>query len=247
MTTQAGSNRPVFNSLDEDLGEEIDRAPMSKLAVASCIFGVFSLLAPLSYVLLPLSVVAVALGAVVLIHISRDKTVSGAWLAQIGLGLGVMTAVWSTFATRGDADHLTEHGTKFAKEYLSYISNDEPFKALALQQFESERQLEGTDLEAYYANAPESVRSKFLDSPETVLARKAGKDADWQLRRVIGIRRTAMQGDEIDLQMYNAADPELSINVHLLRNEQELNGKRSALWMVREAEIPIDSDLLLNN
>ena len=86
-TTTTGS---AFRNLD--VGSDADRPPVSTLAILALGIGLLSLIAPISFYLLPLSIIAIAIGSLALWRIGRDSAVGGAWLAQCGLGLGVISS-----------------------------------------------------------------------------------------------------------------------------------------------------------
>jgi hypothetical protein len=211
---------------------------MSVVAFAA---GILSLLAPLTFTLLPLSILAIAIGGVVLWRVSRDGS-RGTWLAQLGLGLGVLSATWSVTATAGETQHLVTRGGACAKLYLDYLSSGRTYDALELRLPIRERQIAGTDLEAYYlqrAGEPADRTYEVVNSSATKIAMAAGEQADWQLVRGVKIEANGSQ-KMITVEMANATEQGQRIQLLLRRQIYQDDSGSHAMWLVQDA-YPVDA------
>jgi hypothetical protein len=228
-------NRPLLSS--PELDYESDRAPLGKMPVLACLAGVLSLLSPLSVALLPLSILAAALGAVVFWRQVREANSTGKLLAQIGLGLGVATGAWSIVAARNESHYLYAVAAEYGKIYLDKISQDEIHEALELRLPVRQRQIAGTNLKEYYATlsgeAADTVDG-VMQSPTTKFIAAAGADADWQFVRGVRVGSAASQ-KIIAVEFQNMHDPSKHVEVNLQRESYTDESGIHALWIVKEA------------
>ncbi|MCA9134066.1 MAG: hypothetical protein KDA45_12955 [Planctomycetales bacterium] len=188
MSTTSLPERPAFHSLD--VLDEQDRPPFSRLAVVSFVVSLISLFAVFSTIMLPLSMLAIALSVVVVWRLSSNQQAGGVWLAQTGLVLATASVVWSLSARAGEHQYLYATAAQNAQVLLDKLAAGKTFEALELQQVESDRQLTGTDLEAFYGDPgrerTEQTRA-LLDHPQTKKVIAAGPDADWRFSRGVEV------------------------------------------------------------
>ena len=188
MSASELSDRPAFQSADIAMGQ--DRVPVSTMAILSFVLGIISLLVLLSILFIPLCILAVILGTISIVRIAYDSEIGGKRLAQIGLGLGIMSATWSITAQYGQSKYLVDHAGNYAAEFLYLLSAGKKYEALELKRMEPERQITGTNLEAYYQNVQEEEKSKvdeFLKDPATLAV--LNTPAKWTLLRGLDIQR----------------------------------------------------------
>lgn len=232
--------RPAFQSLD--VASATDKPPISRLAIAALIAGLCSLLAAFSTILLPLSMLAGALGAVAVWKLSRNSEVGGIWLAQIGLTLAMASVIWSLSAQGGKQRYLYAEAAKNAKILLDTLAAGDKYAALELRLLESDRQLTGTDLEKYYLHL-EGERAddanSFLNDELTKTVIASGPQADWQFSHgveVVGSGRSI----SVTVEMVNRAllpkrqaiQVRLRRQVGLIATADEFD--TTALWNVEE-------------
>ena len=208
MSTVQMPERPAFNSLDPGFEAEV-LPPISRLAIASFLLGFVALLAGITIVVLPLAIL-IAIGcAAVIWMLSRDKTVGGLRLAQIGLCLSVLGCCWSVQSNYVRDSYLYKEASTKAKLFLDDLSAGRKFAAFELTLPEAERQITGTDLNEHYnrllaadlpslsgppmpgAEPPSQQAMKeaeakdklttFLKSSGATEAMTHGSDAEWTL------------------------------------------------------------------
>jgi cytochrome c biogenesis protein CcdA len=180
----ATTDRPAFRNLDVE--NEFDRPPFSKLAIVSLMIGLVSLVSPISFYLLPISLIAIGLGALVLWQLSRDKGLGGSYLAQAGLGLGIISTVWCLTASIGTAAYLHKEAARNAKLYLELLSQGEVYQALELHVPKQNRQIAGTDLASHYRSKTgekADLALEILESETTKSVVATGKDTEWEYHR----------------------------------------------------------------
>lgn len=235
-------DRPAMSS--PELGNESEKLPLGKMPIAACLVGCLSLLTPLSLALLPLSILASALGAVVLWKQTREANFTGKLLAQIGLGLGVATGAWSMTSTRAETEYLTKVASENATAYLEKISQGKVYEALELHLPVRQRQIAGTNLKEYY----ELLRGEAADkvagiqySPATKVIEAAGPSANWQMVRCVRIGSIQSQ-KALVLEFANTNSPNQPIEVELRREtHSDENGSAQAQWIVKEVKLPDNS------
>ncbi len=235
MSSTDVSQRPALSSTTAD--ENFDPAPFSRMAIFAFVAGVASLLTPITFALLPLSLLAVAIGAVVLWRISKDTAWRGAWLAQVGLGLGVLTGAWSIAAHASETDYLHAQAGEHAREYLNKISHGQIFEALQLRLPIRERQIAGTDLEQYYrqiSGEPADRTYEIINSADTQAVIAAGPTADWVYRRGIRIQRDGSH-KLITTELVNANQPSEIVHVQFRRQTYQDESGSHAMWQVSDA------------
>lgn len=235
----ATTDRPAFRNLDVE--NELDRPPISKLAIASLMVGVVSLVSPISFYLIPISLIAIGLGAVVLWKLSRDKALGGSYLAQAGLGLGVVSSAWCLTASLGTAAYLHHEAARNAKIYLELLSKGDVYQALELHVPQQSRQIAGTDLASYYRarkGEEDEQSNDILESEATKLVVASGSDTQWEYHRGLDIRADR-NVQTILVQMHNASKPSQIVNVVLTRRFYvDETGQRVAFWSVERTSLP---------
>ncbi|MEZ6135269.1 MAG: hypothetical protein R3C53_10200 [Pirellulaceae bacterium] len=220
------------------------RPPLSKLAVSSFVVGLTSLLAPLSFALLPLSLLAIAAGAIAVWRVTHNGSVRGKWLATIGLALGVISGAWCVAATATKTSHLFTKAGQYANIYLDHLSQGRLYDALELRLPVRERQIAGTDLEKYYqqlASNPADHTGEIVTAAATQAAIGAGKDAKWQFLRGVQIAPSGSQ-TKVVVEMVNAKNAKQVFRISFRRElVPEESGEISAYWLVLDAEL-VDSN-----
>jgi hypothetical protein len=214
------------------------------MAVLAFVAGLASLIAPTTFALLPLSFLAIALGATTLWRITRDPGVRGTWLAQLGLAMGIATCTWSLTAYSASSSYLYELAGQNAKIYLQLFAEGKTYEALELRYPMNERQIAGTDLEKYYrqrAGEPADRTYEILTEESTRLAMDSGPVADWQVVKGVKIEADGSQ-KRITVRMVNAAKNSGIIDITLKRQTyQDESGTRS-MWMVMDTRIAKDDN-----
>lgn len=233
--------RPAFHSQEPGF-EEIQSAPISRLAIVALVLGFLSLFTPLSTSLLPLAMIAAVFSAVVIWRLSVDRSASGMWMGQVGLGFAVLGAGWVITSVWTRNDYLYRAATPHAQVYLDLMSAGKLYQAFELTKSEPARQISGTDLKAYYQNltAPEDKDqiAGFLSSDHARELMSHGARADWEL-----VRRESVNGHNqfaIKLVMADSTQPEKKkIAVTLVRElvSTEQEGSDIAVWHVNETAI----------
>ncbi len=235
----AMTDRPAFRNLDVE--SEFDRPPISKLAIASLMVGVISLVSPLSFYLIPLSLIAIGMGSLVLWKLSRDGALGGIKLALAGLGLGVISSVWCLTASLGTAAYLHQEAARNAKLYLELIAKGEVYQALELHVPKQNRQIAGTDLASHYRSKTgekADLALEILESEATQSVVASGPDAVWEYHRGLDIR-TERSVQTIFVQMRNASQPSQVVNVVLTRRFYvDETGQRVAFWNIERTSLP---------
>ncbi len=244
MSTSELPQRPVFHPLNEST--EFDRPPFSRLAYAAFASGLLSLFAAFSIILLPLAMLSLGLGIVVVWKLTRDETMGGSWLAQIGLALSATAIVWSVSSRVGVERYMYHAASQHAKVMLQTLSAGKTYEALELRNPEVMRQLTGTDLQAYYDGLSEDERrgiDEFLNSKETKKVMAAGPTADWQFVKGGGVSHYENQTHvKVDMVNRAAKGGALQVRVFMQRETNMLTDpakqNSTALWNVRELSSP---------
>ncbi|MBX3422519.1 MAG: hypothetical protein KF752_13275 [Pirellulaceae bacterium] len=130
--------------------ESLNTRPVSNVAVLSLMVGLCSLLVPLSGYLLPLSLLAIVLGGVLSYRLSRPDADAGVWMANVCLGLGLMSAVWVIVANRMHSDYLSATASRHAAEFLSLVAQGKNYEAMELRLPNAQRQPADMNLQDYY-------------------------------------------------------------------------------------------------
>lgn len=138
---------PTLGSVDDEAS--LTR-PLSGWAVIALIIGLGCLLVPLSLSLLPISILAILLGLIVSIRLSRPDSASGQWMSLLCLALGLGSAVWSFTSASARSQYFSYHASGFAQEYLQLLSSGQLYNAMELRLPFSQRQTADVDLQAYY-------------------------------------------------------------------------------------------------
>lgn len=235
----ATTDRPAFRNLDSE--NEFDRPPISKLAIASLMVGVVSLVSPIHFYLLPISLLAIGLAALVLWKLSRDKALGGIYLAQAGLGLGFISSAWCLTASLGTAAYLHHEAARNAKIYLELLSKGDVYQALELHVPQQNRQIAGTDLASYYlarTGEKDEQSQEILESDATKAVVMSGREAEWEYHRGLDIR-SDRNVQKVFIQMRNAAKPSQIVNVVLTRRHLvDDTGQRLAFWNIENISLP---------
>jgi len=234
-------DRSAFQS--DQRGSDQEAPPISRMAVASLVLGVLSLLSPLTIALVPICFVAAVLGAIAVFRIARDPVMAGALPAQIGLGLGVLSAMWAITATSREKEFLDTSAGQHAETFLDILAAGKKYEALELMRIEPQRQTTGTDLEEYYENGTTENQEELagflgMQAIQVVLGTK---DADWTYVRGVNTHRIRDIAN-ITVEMQNlSAKPELQlVYVTLERNAGFVTrdaGKATALWNVLDLAV----------
>lgn len=241
MSATDSPDRPAFHSIDHALIE--GPAPLSRLAIVSLLLGILSLLALLSNLFIPICVAAAILGAASMVRIVLDSGIRGARLAQLGLGLGILSCTWSVTAESGRRHYLTGLAGTYAAEFLDLLSAGRKYEALELKRLEPERQITGTNLEEYYLNLPAEEReiaNEFLNDPVTYAVLNNG--AKWTLLQGLEIRQQG-RVTFVTVDMKNELpDPDPAVvRVTLERHEGVLivdQAEPTRHWNVGQVQIP---------
>ena len=159
------------------------RRSISGWAVTSLIVGLGCLLVPLSVSLLPHSLLAIVLGLLASIRLSRPEPQPGRWMANLCLGLGVASLGWSLSADKVRIAQLEQRAGEFAAQYLTVLATAPIYDAFELKLPASQRQEAGVDLEAYYeayqlpvVSMPFTVDDSDEEQPNFEKARKMAID-----------------------------------------------------------------------
>ncbi len=240
MSTSTSLERPALNELSES-NESNDRPPLSILAVIAFVAGLLSLVAPFSFALLPLSFVAVGLGALVCWQLSGNRHVAGIRWAFTGLTLGVGSAVWCLTASLSTNNYLFELAGSNAKVYLELIGEGKIYEALELHVTKGQRQIAGTDLKAYYDSKTDESGEMILDiidAPGTKAVEGIGPKASWSLLRGVDVRTVNIDSTQyVTVEMVNDLEPAVSAQVTLSRRFFVTpDGQRTAWWSIERME-----------
>lgn len=243
MSTIQLPERPVFNSLEPGLDSDLT-PPVSSLAVIAMLLGFLSLIAAISVSAAPFAILVAILCALLTWKLSRDTTVSGLRLAQIGLCSAVVGCTWGLTSSRVTESFYYSQAGDFAKTYLQTLSAGRQFDAFELTQSEPNRQVTGTDIEAHYKSlistsfptrgttvSPEEMPSsetmkssqtkeeleEFLENPTTKEIMSHGKDADWKFVRGESVVRLGGKEHRVSVVMVDAANPSKKYQVSMNR------------------------------
>lgn len=204
-----------------------------------------SLLAAFSTILLPLAILATAVGIAVVWKLSRDEQLAGVGLAQCGLLLSSAAIFWSLTARTSTNHYLYQQAGEHARVFLQTLAAGNEFEALELRQPESSRQLTGTNLEQYYTQlGPEEKADYegFLASGTTKSVIASGSDSDWQFSRGLSVA-SSTQETLVSVEMINRAQPgSPPIIVQMRRQTGLLNDPdrtdTTALWSLASLRYP---------
>ena len=245
MSSSELSPRPAFRDYGDP--SEVDRPPLSRLAIAAFIAGLFSLLAAFSVVLLPLAMVALGMGIVAVWKLSRDRAMAGRWLAQIGLALSAAAGVWSISSRMGVDQYMYLEAGQHARFMLQTLSGGNIYDALELKKPENAPPLTGTNLELYYTGLREEEMrgiEEFRKNPLTQSVIAAGPSADWQFSRGISVTQRENQFHVYVEMVNHAPQGKLqAVQVHMTRQTEVMSDPEkfhsTALWNFEEL-IPLD-------
>ena len=233
-------DRPVLNELGDSI-TELDRPPMAVTAILAFAAGLLSLLSPLTMVFIPLSFAAAVLGLVTLIRFGNDRQVGGQLLAQLGLGLGIATGLWSLLASNAYSDHLVNEAGSHAKMFLDLVSDGEKYQALELKKELRLRQIAGTNLEQYYRSLTGEtamMNEAFFGSRAMQRVTAAGPSAEWKLVRCVELIKSKPTYFMIDVEMANQINPEETVTVKLNRIvNTDAEGVSTADWNISDVTL----------
>ncbi len=235
MASEAHDLEPAFQANYSD--NIVEQPPIPKLPIVAFALGLFSLVVLLAPTLLPVSVLAIVVGVLAAIT-GNGKS----WLTTVGVGLGILTAVWSTVSVSKKNDYYFREAGKAAEHFLDLLSSGKQYEAIELSHMEMDRQITGTDLEKYYASLKDEERDifeEFIHDPLNIAVMNSGPDAEWKY--VKGIRIRNVQGSsEIVVECQdkkNASSP--IIWVRLQRSLNLMVGDDSvALWNILDVVAP---------
>ena len=257
MSTAQRSFTPVFSSEVDD--SQLSK-PVSKLAVAAFVFGLLGLLAPLTNLFFPFALGAAMLGiAGSIILASKSASQGGMLLANVGMFLGIASAIWSGLAAKNARDNTAAYASDFAAYYLETLADGEAYKATELHLPAGARQLPGLSLKDYYeaysgsisdevlkgaagaAPDPRAVaKRRMVDLRESEVAKYLAKypNATWKfvaLKDEIYLRGNLKR---INVHTSNSEVPTDKIEVVLERQEfQDDQGKSIAEWYVKDTKL----------
>lgn len=253
MSTVTSSPRPVFSS---EIEEPLLVKPVSKLAVLAFVMGLVSLFTPLTVALLPISIIAAVVGLAASI-ITSSGAASGAWLANVGMFVGIVTSLWTGVSSRNQRLATEENAGNYANYFLELLADGEIYKATELQLPSGGRQLPGLDLKDYYESYTGSVSDEVLQSrkgtpdPRAVAKRRMIDLREGELAKYVRKYPNAkwnfvkLQKDNylrgnlrrMEVWVSNSEKPADKIAVVLERQEYSDEDKRIADWYVKEAKL----------
>lgn len=257
MSTAQRSFTPVFSS---EVDESQLNKPVSKLALAAFVLGLLGLLAPLTNLFFPFALGAAILGIAGSITLgSKSSSQGGTLLANVGMFLGIASAIWSGLAAKNARDNTAAHASDFAAYYLEILADGEVYKATELHLPAGGRQLPGLSLNDYYESYSGSIsddalkgatggspdpravaKRRMVDLRESEPAKYAAKypNATWKfvaLKDEIYLRGNLKR---INVLMSNSEVPTDKIEVVLERQEyQDDKGKLIAEWYVKDTKL----------
>lgn len=256
MSTAQRSFTPVFSS---EVDESQLSKPISKLAVAAFVLGLLGLLAPLTNFFFPVALGAAMLGIVgSIILASKSATQGGMLLANIGMFLGIASAIWSGLAAKHARDNTAAYASDFAAYYLETLADGEVYKATELHLPAGGRQLPGLSLKDYYEAYSGSIsdevlkgatgspdpravaKRRMVDLRESEVAKYLAKypNATWKfvaLKDEIYLRGNLKR---ITVHMSNSEVPTDLMEVVLERQEfEDDQGKSVAEWYVKDTKL----------
>lgn len=214
--------------------------PINKFGLASAVVGLFGLIALLAPAMGIVCVVAILLG-IVACFTGGAKSKS----TMIGIGLGVLALTWSIYSLQAKNDYMYLEGGKAAEHFLKTLASGDKYKALELTEMEMDRQITGTNLEAYYNSLEREDAERvydFMDNKQVQRVLEIGTDAEWEFSKGLSVTRDR-NAAEVVVQCVNAANPaDAPINIHLQRTLNLLVGDESdttAFWNVIEIKAPV--------
>ena len=247
MTAGDVLDRPAFQSVEQ----EADMERVSRLGVASMIPAVLSLLAPMANFFLLFSFLAMAIGGIASARIALSRELTGQRIANLALGLGIATMLWTYFGGRGRSDYLYAIAGDNAKVFLQTVADGKTAEAYELTLLESERKITGTDLDAFYAAAELEERDayeKFVSQSITQsitdqgrVAKLKGKPLQFEF-----VNGVAITGNpkvyEIEVEMRDVSTPNAAPIRVILRRRMDLlvvdEGPPTAHWNVHHYFAP---------
>jgi hypothetical protein len=245
--------KPAFSSVEE---EPVLSKPVSKLAIASVILGLFGMLTPFTGALVAIPMVAAVLGLVGSVLLSlKNSTHSGLAMANAGLFLGLLSYSWTYISTATEHKQLEQSGGEFAGHFLETLADGDVYSAAELQQPFPSRQLAGIDLKAYYES--------FKGSPESVMAEGAAPDpkmlaksrldqlrnhpvtkyvsrfpnAKWPLSHLQDVDHNPGNTQFVKVVVLNSEDQSNGVLITLQRMVTEFEGDQRATWCVRDMKL----------
>ena len=250
---------PTLGSVEEEIS--LTR-PLSGWAVLSLIVGLTCLIVPISLRLLPISFLAILLGLVVSLRLSRPDAAAGLWMSLSCLALGLGSSVWCFTSAMARSQHFSHHASGFATEYMQLLSSGQIYNALELRLPFAQRQSADVDLQAYYEtyqgpiqidlemmmvpgegdepSDPAKIRKTALErlklDPVTVYALNH-PEAIWNL---VGIKSVADDRKLAVVKVILQADedPTTRVVVELMRNNAEsATVGNYAEWRVNQQEL----------
>ncbi len=261
MSTLQIPDRPAFNSLEPGLDSDLT-PPISSLAVVAMVLGIFSLTGAITVSVVPFAIVVALLCAILTWKLSRDRTLGGLRLTQIGLCCAIMGSTWGLTAMQLTKTYYYAQAGEYAKLFLQTLSAGNQFDAFELMLPESTRQVTGTDVEAHYTGlmgaTNEMAIPKYLPEDDNMQGPSAldklkdflaslttkdilshGKDAEWKFVRGEEIVRVNSNQDRISVVMVDTANPSKKFRVSMNRVINQMVSKPGmpavAIWDVDSA------------
>lgn len=265
MVEYQSVGRPIFHNAPDD---HTQVRSLSGWAVLSLVVGMSCLLVPLAYGLLPLALLAIALGGYLSLKLSAPDADLGRWMANLCLGMGLMTGAWVFSAYKGNTSYLTKHAAQHAQEFIGCVQQGRLYEAMELSKPIGMRQPEGIDLEQYYESYqgdisaelamlsrmlpsgesgppnPEKDRkvsiSVFKNNPSTVYVQQ-NPQAKWNLVQVKQIKESG-ETAIIKLILQCSEPPSKRILIEAMRQQRDsVDAGLSAEWRISSMNFDSDS------
>lgn len=260
MSTSKEVSLPSLSSVEEEV---VLARPISGWAIFAIVFALFSLIAPISINLVPLSITAIIVCGIIAFRLSQSDASGGWWLAILGLGVAIATGTWTMAAHKARDNHFAATASEFAVEYLNLLSSGMVYNALELKLPFGQRQSADVDLQAYYEaytgelnldpslgevlefddsdprnieKARKAAVEKLKADPVTRFARQY-PDAIWSPVEIVQV---ASRGKQAVVKVAVSADrdPKTKVVIDLVRNQSELDGIGSiGQWRINDQNL----------
>jgi hypothetical protein len=254
MSTSSSNIKPIFSNESE---EPLLAKPVSKLAMLALLLGIASLISLISPPLLPLAILACFIGLFVSVRAVLSKQeFSGAWMANVGLLLAVVSASWTYLANSSRNEFIGKHAAEYAKHYLETVSRGEIYKAAELQLPFTQRQLPGLDLADYYEAYKGPISDEVLFGDKTYNASAhvkkrlnelranpahvhllAQPGSKWDFVELRSIATTSNSQLLATVVMANSLQPDDRIAVTLSRQTTLEKGTQVNDWSIKELAV----------
>jgi len=175
--------------MHEDVDPSMEYRSVDRWAVAGCTLGLLSPLAFVTEVLWLIPLLAVVASAVALRRLAVDDSRSGRGAALFGLGMALLFGVAPLSQRITTQLILREQARPLAEQFLEYLRQDHPERALMLHAMPDYRQPLDNDLWDFFRNDQESQVKlrKFLQNPTTRALLALGTRADIQYYKTAAV------------------------------------------------------------